>query len=411
MKKNLYFLLFLFLKSAALFAQDKPLIPVYVFREASNKVTRANTIYFNGQKMFSLKSGEQVQFKLLSDGPLTVTVIQASTYTEPRTTDPNTKTVGISTGNAYYFKVDNAGNLTYYTDASEGEKALGKIGAGKAPTEIAENINTPVPGMSLDKRMIAIRQKAVIQRDEIEKKEKELKTQIDTYFAELKKSAQLSRAVQPTFEVEVEEAEVIEGRPTYNLRTVFSYEVQEEFQVELINYPSGGYLYDSSPAARAITNAAKLTIDKYLYEYLEPGSQVAIQIIGSADATPIRGGFPYKGEFGDLDQQRYYIAESFDLSQVAANFEAREGGGGGTTPASSFASKSLDLKKGGLITENETLAFLRSYGIRFFMQNNIDRMKQVKVRFSHFSKVALESGAKFRKVTIQMLIEDVFRDK
>lgn len=392
-----------FLISNSLNAQDD-YATIHISRESSKKIAPKFTVFFNKQEAFKIEVGNRVIYKIRSDGQLNITVIQGNSYLNPKPGAVNTRTVSIEKGKSYYFQIAaNNDKLTYYEDIEEGKKGFEDKKLLAPGDTITENIDNPLPNMSASTRILNIRQRAAAKRAEVEQKSQELKNQIDDYFADLKKNAQLSRNVQPNINIEIEDGEVRDGIPTYNLRAIYSYDINKsanaQMQMDLVHYPSGVYMLNRSPAAKAIVQAAKLTVEKYLYEYLEPGSEIDLKIIGSADGTPIRRDILYMGEFGSLTNIDYYIVDSYDPSKIKK------------TDLETLTFISLSISKNDGFNSNETLAFLRSYGIRNYFENQIDFLKKTQNTFTHFVKVEKSEDAQYRKVTIQIFIEDVIRAK
>jgi hypothetical protein len=403
-------LLLLYDNATAQFVNKSEYATIYVARDASKKITRPNTVFFNAVEVFSIKAGERVSYKIYSEGALTITLIQGKTYQKPSSKDANNQTLSIAKSQNYYFTADNEGKLIYVSSEEDGKKVFENKQFTNNPIFIEEDVNQPIPDMSIVRKAKEIKIKAEAEKKEVAEKQEQIKKEIDTFFEDLKKKSQLSTSVDPNINIEIKEGGFRDGRPTYNLIANYSYDVTEELHIELINYPSGAYMPNTSPAAKAISQAAKITIEKYLSEYLEEGSEVHIQIIGSADSRPITNDYPYKGEFSSFDAYPYYIADNYDLSAIGELYASTT-----ATPdlakQINYEHKSMAFKQGEMIKSNETLAFLRSYGIRHYMESNITKLSEVKTTFLHFARVAESTEAKHRKVSIQLLIEDIMRNK
>ncbi len=381
-------------------AQEADFARIFINRESSKRPSRPVNVYFNEKKVFELSLGEAYRYNILSEGQLEITIALGA-YQKGR---DNSRTLTIEKGKSYYFTIGATDNkLTYISDPAEGEKVFKKIDDSSIKTE-AESKDNPLPQMSASARIAVIRQRAAAKKEEVKRKAAELEEQIDDYFQELKNSAQLAQEVQAEIQVEIEEGEVVDGVPTYNLRASYSYDIDKEssaLNMSLVHYPSGAYLLNQSPAAKAIANAARLTIEKYLFEFLEPGSIIDFVIIGSADGVPITSYYPYGNEFGPLDNFKFYEADNYEVFASTDQLYYQE----------NFASQQIQLAHRDSINLNQTLAFLRSYGIRHYFENNIEALKSAEKRFTHFAKVEESEDAKFRKVTIQILIEDVIKAK
>lgn len=394
----------------ASFVNKEEFATLNFFRENSKKTTRPNSVFLNGTEAFTIKAGERVSYKVYSEGAVSVTLIQGKTYQKPTPRANNNQALTVAKNQIYYFNVDNEGALAYVPVIEKGKKAFEEREFTLAPNIAEEDLNRPIPDMSIIRKAKEVRLKAELEKKDVAEKQIQIKKEIDSFFADLKKKSELANTVNAGINVEIKEGGMREGRPTYNLIANYTYDVTDELKVELINYPAGAYLYDTSPAAKAITQAAQLTIEKYLDEYLEAGSEINIQIIGSADSSPITRDFTYLGEFTDFSKFTYYIINDYDLSAIGELYAntTKQVIIGTEIP---YTSKSLTLVKGQPIKSNETLAFLRSAGIKAFMETNIVRLKQTKSNFIHFARVAETQEAKNRKVSIQILIEDILRNK
>lgn len=272
-------------------------------------------------------------------------------------------------------------------------------------------------------RLLAL--EALELRKVLEEKEAQMKEQLLEYFELMKAINKLDQNVQPIVHVGMEEGGMKDGRMVYNIRASFSYDFIEEegIKADLVHYPPGAYQLEKSAAASATAFAMKKSLKNYLAEYFEPGSTVKIRIIGSADARANVIGLEYKGEYGNIKQQQYFVAEDYQivitknpeidstyiqerngeelLEMVAESPEAVRLG----------QPRSIDLQTKDTFKENEVLAFLRSQGVREYILREVEELKNTKNEFTHQAKIEEEIGGKFRKVVIEILIEDVVRAK
>ncbi|MEL7005534.1 MAG: hypothetical protein AAFN93_22805 [Bacteroidota bacterium] len=261
-------------------------------------------------------------------------------------------------------------------------------------------------------------------RKKLAEKEAAMKEQLQDYFELMKALNKLDQNVQPLVHVGMEEGEVRGNRVSYNVRATFSYDILDEgVKAELVHYPSGDYLLEKSAAAFATAISMKNSIRNYMAEYFEQGSTVKIRIIGSADAQKIGRPIPYRGEYASVKDQEFYITDDYQIiisekpkidSTVIDKQSGRE-------LMTSVARKPEPLKKGlkrtitfdtkTMIAENEMLAYLRSHGIRDYIMNEIPSMNRTRNEFLHQVKIEQGVGGRFRKVVIELLIEDVLRSK
>jgi hypothetical protein len=341
----------------------------------------------------------------------------------------------IKKGRTYYIKLGPDGGIkATKTDL----KAKAEFENPKAflnpPDVLEEDRKLPIPEMSLDKE---IKRRAAIAKqlqDSLAIIQEKIKSQIDELFKKLKEQGKLAHEVEPQVYVGVEEGGIEPGgmRMRYNLRATYSYEALEKegVKAELAHYPSGAYQIEKSKAALATADAMKETINYYLSNYFEPNSEVKIRIVGSADAVPIRGDYRYLEEYGVLDKSPYYLTDDYGIVTFETKFDstevktdsvetsqAAETGshikGIAPQPEERALGKEMNvtMKKSDKITRNEDLAYLRTCGIRNYMKKNIPALDKTNNTFTHQAKIEQGAGGKFRKVVMELLIEDILRDK
>jgi hypothetical protein len=61
------------------------------------------------------------------------------------------------------------------------------------------------------------------------------------------------------------------------------------------------------------------------------------------------------------------------------------------------------------IINNPTLAFLRSYAVRDYLENNIFQSKYPGLKYHHIAIVSGQRGGQFRRVSIEMVIFNAFK--
>ncbi|MDX2305653.1 MAG: hypothetical protein NW226_22795 [Microscillaceae bacterium] len=395
---------------------------IFIYFPDAGKKAVLQTIYFNEKKIETLGSKEKLVFNMYSEGSLTITSIIGSAYVKPSPTAANTRTVTVAKGKSYYFELDYKGAIEYLISPKTGEENFAD--PKKLLSEVKslfEDPNNPIPSLSIEKEIVRQRKVFEKTKEEIIAKEKEIQKQIDDYFADLKKDAQLAEGVHPSVSVRIEEDTPIRGRMRYNLRAVYSYEVAEQgVKAELAHYPSGKYQLPTSAAAKATTQAMKTTIEKYLTDYFEPGSTVHIWITGSADAMPIVSKLYYEGEYGALEAEEVYLSNNYQSTQVGVvidstlEAQAENQESQSTEKSQNLVNKLpkilVSLQKGNLIKTNEQLAFLRTFGIRDFVGGQIKPFAHTRNLFEHRAKVE-GLGSHFRKVIIELQVKDVLRNR
>jgi len=262
-------------------------------------------------------------------------------------------------------------------------------------------------------------------REKLAEKEKAMKAQLEEYFELMKALNQLDEGVEPVVHVGMEQGGINDrGEMRYNIRATYSYDIIEEgVKAELIHYPSGAYQLEKSAAALATALSMKKSIEKYMEEYFEPGSIVKIRIIGSADASPIFSPISYTGEFLDIENHTYELIDDYQIiltenpaidsvliNQSSGENLMREVAKAPET-LKAGQNRSITLRSSTGFQENEELAYLRSLGIKHYMMNNIPSLHNTRNEFIHQTKLEQSIGGIFRKVVIELLIEDVLTGK
>lgn len=116
-------------------------------------------------------------------------------------------------------------------------------------------------------------------------------------------------------------------------------------------------------------------------QYLKPGKKLKVVISGTADATPIIRNIKYDGSYGDFEDEPIY--ENGELTAIT-------------------------VTKATGVDENRQLAFLRAEGVKNFLQNNVDKLKEMNADYRFNVDVAEGKGSEFRRITANFTIIDVF---
>ena len=263
-------------------------------------------------------------------------------------------------------------------------------------------------------------------RFELEEKEKAMKSQLQEYFELMKAINQLDPNVQPVVHLGMEEGDVkANGQMTYNIRATFSYDLisDEGVKAELIHYPPGAYQLDKSAAASATAFSMKKSIENYLSDYFEHGSIVKVRIIGSADASPIYSPIVYLGEYEPIERGTFHLVNDYQLiitqnPLIDSVYLPTYSGSELLTKAASKPKKiqqgrikNINLARNQGFTANETLAYLRSLGIKEYILSKISALSKTRNEFLHQVKLEESIGGIYRKVVMELLIEDVVRLK
>lgn len=172
------------------------------------------------------------------------------------------------------------------------------------------------------------------------------------------------------------------GQPVVDYHIAYSYEVMKTDKKEVGDWAPGRYMLDESNAAAASVQVIRETFEKELAGYIQPGKSITIKITGSADGAPILRPIKYTGVYGDFDAEPYYLNGNMDNITISY--------------------------KTGIATNNQ-LAYLRTYGVRHFIRQEIPVLLQTRNTFEHHVFVSESRGNEFRRVSIEIIIHDAFQ--
>ena len=182
-----------------------------------------------------------------------------------------------------------------------------------------------------------------------------------------------------------EETDTITGNKTLDLHVEYKYEVIKaliEKQTE--DFPMGKYKLLASNAAKITMQLLKQAVENQLSEYLTSGTKVTIKITGSTDGAPITARIPYLGEYGNFVNTEYFLNGNIE---------------------------ELTITKEKGIGNNAQLAFLRTYSVRDFIDKYIEQFRVTQNTYQHYAVVAKERGAQYRRISVEIIIQDAFRNK
>lgn len=216
-------------------------------------------------------------------------------------------------------------------------------------------------------------------------KQDKLKKSLKKITQQLKKENKISNNIA----TEVKTQAVVEvnekGEKETNLHIEYAYEViKASINEQTSDFPPGQYRLASSKAALNILHVFKETVDNELSEFLYKGCRVTIKITGSTDASPIARKIPYDGKYGNFDDEIYFAngaMESMTVNPITG------------------------------VTTNNQLAFLRTQGVRDFMQNYIESLANTQTKYQHYTHVSDKKGSEFRRIGIEMIVHDTFKSK
>lgn len=326
------------------------------------------------------------------------------------------------------FLSNNTPNIRGYTVANNQVTAIPKnlvTSITKDVVGVDANNGRDIGNINIDSlKLLAL--EALELRRKLEEKERAMESQLQEYFELMKAINQLDQNVEPVVHMGMEEGGVkANGEMSYNIRATFSYDLisDQGVKAELIHYPPGAYQLEKSAAASATAFSMKKSIENYLIEYFEQGSTVKIRIIGSADASPIYSPIVYAGEYDFIDNHNYRMIDDYQLiiteNPEIDSFRVENSKGrdlmdeiaSKPEPIEQGESKSISLNSKQGFKENEELAYLRSLGIKDYMMSNVAVLGKTKNEFLHQVKLEQGVGGIYRKVVMELLIEDVIRGK
>ncbi len=216
----------------------------------------------------------------------------------------------------------------------------------------------------------------------------DLKTQLATTINDLREKEQLSENTQVDVNAEVMPEVKKDGSVEYNMKVRYDVQVISD-HVKKLNiehatedWPAGKFRLKDSQAALQTAGIIKNTVESQLEEYIVPGTEVTVKIIGGTDAAPFRNAVPYDNSFGEINEEECFINGAF--AYISVNKESG-------------------------ISTNEQLAYLRTLDIKDFMQNHIGPFRVARVNYEHFAEIAEQKGAEYRRVAVEITIHNAFQ--
>jgi hypothetical protein len=215
------------------------------------------------------------------------------------------------------------------------------------------------------------------QSDEIKQLENSIQNELKDYTIEMQDQRFISDNV--ITEVHIDTSN-IDGNAS--LKVIYSYTLQNDtMKLQTDDFGLGKYLVKESNALLVTLAVMEKNIEGKLAKYINENKKISITINGSADAVPITRVIPYRGEFGEQ------LFEDCSLEGQKQKME-------------------VTTSKG--ISSNPTLAFIRSYAVRDYLQTNIFQKKFSNLKYSHSATVSGQRGGQFRRVYIEIVIYNAF---
>ena len=205
----------------------------------------------------------------------------------------------------------------------------------------------------------------------------ELKEQV---MKEAKKDNIISDHTQIAVDSEVIPDYDANGNKILNYNVNITYQVDPEFSTQE-DFAPGKYRAEQSGAASSMLSIVKNAFEGDFANYVKAGKRLNVKISGTADASPIRGTIAYDGAYGDIENEPIYQ----DGKMSAISVTQKDG-----------------------IKSNEQLAFLRAYGVKEFLQNNVAGIQDMDSRYTYNIGVAEGEGSEFRRIGIEFTFIDAF---
>lgn len=233
--------------------------------------------------------------------------------------------------------------------------------------------------------------KAVKQAEDITNEIKgDLKELLINLLAELKANKKLTDNTKVDVNAEVMPEIKDGGAVEYNMKVRYDVQVINEHLKKLNienateDWGAGKYRLKDSQAALQTAGIIKSTIESKLEEYITPGTEVTVKIIGGTDASPFKNTVPYDGAFGEIRDAECFVNGGFNF---------------------------ITVTKDTGINTNEQLAYLRTLDIKDFMKRYIGAFRVANVHYEHFAEVADEVGPEYRRVAVEVTVHNAFQNK
>jgi len=242
---------------------------------------------------------------------------------------------------------------------------------------IYDNIGrTKLTALEADDNFVPLEIMQQASREEVQLKEIK-----EAVVEEKKQDKLISENTQIDVRTEVIPGVDANGNKILNYKVGYQYEViNKEFSAKE-DFQAGKYVIENSNAAMSLMKIIKNAFEGDFSKYLSEGKQVKVIITGSADATPFRARRAYDGVYGEYIDEPYYKDGNLDNITVT--------------------------KETGLST-NEQLALLRAAGVKNYIEQNVETLKNTKNEYEYHVEVAKERGGEYRRINVEFVIMDAF---
>ena len=215
---------------------------------------------------------------------------------------------------------------------------------------------------------------------EIAQEEQALRDELAALVANMKKRGELNN-VELSMESALKTEKDSLGRDELNLHVTFMYRgTKGDGTGPSADYPSGKFKLSDSKAATTLVEFMLRTAKEQLWKHMNNNTRVTFLLTGSTDKMKVSSKIPYNNEFGPFREYPYYFQG--DLAGLNVN------------PTSG-------------ITENSQLGFLRTYGVRDYLEKVKSSFSNTKNKYEHYSEEGDGIGPEFRKVKIEVILHDI----
>lgn len=236
-------------------------------------------------------------------------------------------------------------------------------------TYIYNNIDrTPLNFMAGDDNVVSL--ELVLQQQMEEQKLEEMRQKV---VEEAKSRNVISDHTNISVNSSIQPEYDANGKRILNYIINFAYEVDPGFTA-VEDFAAGKYHAEQSGAAKAMLDLVREALEGDFAQYVAPGKKLAITLSGTADATPIVSRILYDGSYGDIVEVPVY-----NNGKIAP----------------------MTLHEKDQITRNEQLAFLRAFGVRNYLNDNVKALSDMNTSYRYNIDVAQVKGSEFRRINIQ----------
>lgn len=207
-----------------------------------------------------------------------------------------------------------------------------------------------------------------------------IKDELSRLVEDLRKKGQLNN-VALNMEAALKAERDSLGRDELNLHVTYMYQgTKADATGESADYLSGKYRLIDSKAGTTLVNFMLRSAEEQLLKHFQQNQRVTFRLTGSTDKTKVSSKLPYANEFGSFNDHPYF----FQGILAGLNLTPESG-----------------------ITQNSQLGFLRTYGVRQYLQSQQSIFSNTRNKFLHFSEEADGYGPEFRKVKIEIILHDI----